>query len=397
MRRQTVNRFCPMIWILFIFLILTIPSNSLEKSEESKTERAFYAISSLRFHVEELTEEISSERTLNDSLIEFEDHHITQLWELASLDPFVLPQLDQAQKYYYQAKNETITEQAIELYIKSNEVLTNIWEELDAYLIPKIVHSNAPTKKLTFHNFPECSHSKSKKKPLKYSSLQQKINPYLIPSDHPAKKALDSIFSKSSVTQNEKALAKAGFITISVRPYSFAVIVKHPDLPGYLQKLYLDSESRKKNGKEGWEWLIMRCEGAENIRQLIKNKKIRYFSVPDKWIYPIPDFEKSNQNGQPILLVVSDMNLVSDAESKEAWKSKISCEHLDELYIIISHGFASSHVSWNIPYTKDGKFSCIDTEHPKRKPNYKEIENYLSEEMKRYWKTLVKTGGIPKK
>lgn len=235
---------------------------------------------------------------------------------------------------------------------------------------------------------------KSKEKSKVKTSYSEKIKPYRLPSNHPAKKTLDSIFTKFQPTKNLDALAAAGFITVSIRPFSFAVIAQHPDLPGYLQKLYVDSERRKKNGKEGWEWLVQRCEGADNIRKLIKEENIRYFSVPDKWIYDLPI--SSKQTGQTTeqrcILLVTDMELVSQEESHEAWRYIITEEHLDELYIILSHGFASSHVGWNIPYSKSGKFSCIDTEYPKRKPNYVEVEDYLSDEMKAYWKKLIRNG-----
>lgn len=236
--------------------------------------------------------------------------------------------------------------------------------------------------------------SKGTQKAESRDSYKEKIKPYLIPKNHPAKEALDFIFTRSRPTSDLDAMVDAGFDIVSVRPYSFAVIAKHSDIPGYIEKVYLDSEKRKKNGKEGWEWLVHRCEGAENIRKLIREKKLNFFSVPDKWIYVLPKSARQNEkmNSQPIILLATDMHLVSQEESEQAWKTIITKAHLDELYIILSHGFASSHVSWNIPYSESGKFTCIDTEHPKRKPNYAEVENYLSNEMKAYWKKLVNEG-----
>lgn len=233
-----------------------------------------------------------------------------------------------------------------------------------------------------------------KKKSKTNIGFSEKVKPYLLPSNHPAKKPLDIIFKSPNVLQDLDSLKASDFNIISLRPYSFAVITSHPKMPGYIQKLYLDSEHRKKNGKEGWEWLVQRCEGAENIRKLIKKKNLQYFTVPDKWIYVLPKPSKSNEKTtkQLCILIVTDMELVSQEQSAEAWKYLITEEHLDELFVILSHGFASSHVSWNIPYAKNGKFTCIDTEHPKRKPNYKEVEHYLSDEMQVYWRKLVKNG-----
>src|SRR5205085_5796630 len=120
----------------------------------------------------------------------------------------------------------------------------------------------------------------------------------------------------------------AGFNIVSLRPYSFAVIAQHPNLQGYLQKLYLDSEHRRKNGKEGWEWLVQRCQGAENIRKLIKKEKIKYFSVPDKWIYVLPHSAAKNTE-QLCILLVTDMELVPQEDSITAWKFVITKKHLD--------------------------------------------------------------------
>lgn len=226
------------------------------------------------------------------------------------------------------------------------------------------------------------------------------IRPHLLPETHAIKPVLDAIFSEYGVNKNADSLARAGFVTVSVRPFTFLTVVRHPCLPGYIQKIYLESDQRVKPGKPGWKWLVQRCQGADNIRKLIKAKKLKHFTVPDKWLYPLKAKPKHLQAksgcGQPVILITTDMNLVSQAESEEAWKTKVTYEVLDELYEIISHGLASSHLSWNIPYTNDGTFSCIDTEHPVRKPDYKSVKLYLSKKMGKYWDALVKAGGRSK-
>lgn len=139
--------------------------------------------------------------------------------------------------------------------------------------------------------------------------------------------------------------------------------------------------------------------GAEKVRNLIEEKKIKFFTVPDKWIYPLPEFPKpiKIKQSQLVVLVVTDMNLVSKFETREAWKSIITQEHLDELYCILSHGHGSSGLVRNVPYTKNGTFAFVDTEKPNKLPKYDKAKVFFSKEMQEYWDLLVKTGGNPKK
>lgn len=227
---------------------------------------------------------------------------------------------------------------------------------------------------------------------------KEKIEPFLLPMRHPLKKKLDAIFNLPGTIQNESFFAKAGFKTVSVQPTSYIRIAKHPLLPNHLFKLFLDSEKRKKENTSGWVWLVKRCQGARNIKELIKRKKLRHFVVPEKWLYPVPWVSRKQGEGgsrQPVVLITEDMKLVSHHENVNAWKNKITKEHLRELYCILSHGYASCYVTQNIPYTKKGKFACIDTEHPKRnlRSKYGQVKTYLSDEMKKYWEILIRSKG----
>lgn len=230
------------------------------------------------------------------------------------------------------------------------------------------------------------------------SHAKRRIKPYLLPKEHPLKTTLDSLFSHPSVTKDDSSFAQAGFKTRCIRHTSYVRIAEHPSLPGFLMKLYLDSEKREKENIPGWIWLARRCEGAENLRSLIKRKKIKHFVVPDKWLYLLPwdsRLSKEKNPYQPVILIVTKMNLVSWSENVKAWKTKVTKAHLRELYCIFRHGYSSCFVTENIPYTKEGKFACIDTEHPKRnlRARYSHVLQYLSPEMKKYWKMLIQTDG----
>jgi hypothetical protein len=224
--------------------------------------------------------------------------------------------------------------------------------------------------------------------------LDQKMRtlmaPYLLPLDHPIKATLDSIFSQSRVTQDKQTLIDAGFSVIASMPGSFVVVARHPAVPGYVFKLYLDSETRCKQGIPNWEWLTRRCIGAEKIRKLIHKKKLRYFTIPDKWLYPLPlNFSSQGSQAQPVVVVETDMELESEQATELAWKTHITPKHLDELYAILRNGYGTIRLAPNIPYTKNGTFAFTDTEYPERRFKLKRAKLYLSEEMQLYWDQLI--------
>lgn len=322
---------------------------------------AFYAISSLCFYLDDTKKES----------IKFENADIASLWEKASLDSFVSSKIKKARTLFYNEQNFT----------EANELLEEAWEQIRGNVIsrPEKDHQYYP-------NFSD--------NPLLNEEMRNAIQPYLLSLKHPMKPMLDEIFNQSRAIENEEAFENAGFDSIS----KFMRVAKHPLLPGYLLKVFLDSEHRLNQVKRpGWLRLVDRCEGAMFIRKLIKKEKIQHFVVPDKKIYPLPPEPiprlLPGKEQQLAVLLVTDMDLAEHELSREAWKTKITPEHLEELYTIISHGYASTYLATNIAYTNNGKFACIDTEFPQRKLNFDKVRHYLSEEMCVYWDELVKSGG----
>jgi hypothetical protein len=120
---------------------------------------------------------------------------------------------------------------------------------------------------------------------------------------------------------------------------------------------------------------------AEKIRQKIKKEKMRYFTVPDKWLYKV-------SKKKYYILVVQDMQLVSHQESEEAWREKVTKRHLQELYRLEKQGYTSVEIAQNIPYTRRGKFSCIDTEYSKRTLPLARVKDFLSPRNKQVWDSI---------
>jgi len=214
-----------------------------------------------------------------------------------------------------------------------------------------------------------------------------------MPANHPIKPYLDHIFLNQRATLNDKTFASAGFISQFIRPRSFIRVASHPALPGYLIKAYLDSEVRVKKNIPGWKWLVNRVKNAKTISHFIKKRKIKYFTVPKKWIYllprePSPPIDSSYLRKNEIL-VVEDMNLVSKNDNIIAWKTVITKQHLDEFYAIITYAGGSSYRIDNVAYTTNGKFAFIDTEYNNKTPRYQDILGSLSPEMAAYWKMIT--------
>jgi len=201
---------------------------------------------------------------------------------------------------------------------------------------------------------------------------------YILPEEHWVKEALDTIFSHQDVLLNDQTLVQAGFIILH-RQKSGMRVAAHPKLPGYLIKTYLGEAVESM----GTRWLWDRCRGADNIRKLIHQENLQHFLVPEKKIYFVTPTKA--------ILVVQDMQVVSKAESKMAWQAANKMV-LRELYIILSHGYASCYLHGNIPYTRYKKFACVDTQYPERSHQYGRVKRHFSSKGKKYWDQLVQSG-----
>lgn len=267
---------------------------------------------------------------------------------------------------------------------KKNYVIIFLALSLSGFITPPAIHAAL--------DYPNCEDH-----PFLNDQMQFRIAPHLLPLHHPMRATLDSIFSKSRVIENERTLIDAGFTIIAgPMPLSFIIVARHPEVPGFVFKLYLDSETRQRKEIPHWQWLARRCDGARGIRKIIKRDNIRYFTVPDKWLYVLPIYPFSNVlNPQPLILMETDMEPVSLATTELMWKTIITRKHLDELYSIFKHGYGGHGTIFltnNIPFTKQGKFAFTDTEDPREALKLKDLQHikkYLSKDMQRYWDTLI--------
>lgn len=369
--------------IIILTFLCCLTFSSSVMARECNEENCFYAISSIRYHLENLTEN-SIRDDIEDS-VKFTNDEIAHLWNQAEKSD-LSDEVALAKSYYYLAIDQNDIGEFNRHIYKSQEILEDVWVELnDEYFeeervgkLDWLTDSFDPFLKKDVSN-----------------DIFREIKPFQLPTTHPAKPRLDEIFEESHhILRDMDSFTNAGFVTLFKQPLSHVIVAKHPRLDGYLVKAYLDSRATGKGSDPGWKWLVRRCMGAENIRKLIRRKNLQHFSVPDKWIY-MTDPKAYNPAKQNIILLVTDMKLVSKEESRDAWMNIAGKEHLNELYCIFSHGYSSSWLVANIPYTKSGKFSCIDTEYPKRTMDYEKARRYFNEDMQAYWDLLIRTGGKP--
>lgn len=342
-------------------------------------DKAIEATASLLFH---LNQEI--ETTVQPDAIHFEEQEITSLWTKAlPLDPAIASICEEYQQYCLYGEKEILNSCADQLraiWISSNAFIGNTEERKNPFYETKLYG----IRNLAGH-------------PLLTSKIQKEIAPYILPSFAPVAPILDQIFGSSRPTFNSTTLTQAGFTILHKQPRSHIIVASHPALPGFLLKLYYDTELRLKYNEPGWKWFARRCSGAQLIRQVIAKKGIKHFTVPVKFIYVLPanTVPPRTPEVDPKLavLIVEDMHLVNDDLNYAAWKQIITPEILNELYIIISRANGSSYRPDNIPLTQSGQFAFIDTEYPYHDPDFQSIRPYLSTQMRAYWDELVKQGG----
>lgn len=396
-----------LLMFIFSFPNFALHANSYSFNHESpmlldETDSYIQALASLAFHTCEWEKQLNAE---DQEAIFFSQEEVARLWDIIAryleYSPATFMQMQQKNQFskayqrYYHAKElwtEGEAQKAHQVLKGCSRLLLALWEksletenppeeyfqELDVFLRAK--------RNNNLEDNPYIPHAAKKK-----------MRPFLISHHHPMKAVLDSLFLNKRVTLNHQTFQEAGFSIIAARPRSHILVAKHPLFSGYLLKAYLDSELRKKRRKESWQWIVMRCEGAEKVRQVIQKYRLKHFVVADKWIYPLPAEpsppRSTKYTRHLAVLLVTDMDLAPDTLNYQAWRSVITKEHLDELYLIISRAKGSSYRPDNISYTNRNQFAFIDTEYPLYAPDFKNIREFLSSDMQRYWDHLVKRGG----
>lgn len=373
--------------LLICFLVLWIPVLQAAILVDDK-ENYTHALGSLVYLVHQEQDE-------TEDKIPFTKQEVISLWDRAAhylyKSPASTKRLKAEEKFEKAYQNYFSDVSSPEAKAETYRILSSLWSAA-------IKAEEAAAKKGRSKAEPQVKKSGNQdfeKNRVISAFTKNVMRPYVIPDKHPAKKTMDSIFSER-VTYNEKLFLDADFKIISKRPRSYVYVARHPKLKGYIVKAYMDTEKRLKMRRDSWYWLVKRCEGAAKIKKIITEKKIKYFSVADKWIYPLPDKnlpprDKKHKRHLAALLA-KDMRLIPYQENLLKWKTIVNKEYLDELYYVISRAKGSSYRPDNIWYSYNNTFAFIDTEYPSKSPDYYSIREFLNASMREYWDSLVKNG-----
>lgn len=219
------------------------------------------------------------------------------------------------------------------------------------------------------------------------------LEQFFLPFDHPVRKKLDRLFHTKRISLSKSTFERAGFKKIKERGIYNIVVGHHPNLSGYIVKLYLDTQPGICMDWHNW---LKRIEGAHTIREIIHRHHFEHlFVVPQKWIYPLPAEPAPPEDPlyaqKDFILVVEDMRILDKEANLKAYKKKMTPELLNALYIVLTEGgLIDSVYPDNTPFTKSGKIAFIDTEHHHLEPvNYGKLRRHLSPTMQNYWDALV--------
>jgi hypothetical protein len=233
----------------------------------------------------------------------------------------------------------------------------------------------------------------AKHNPSKYvrTDVWRQVEKYLIPDDHPIKKKLDRIFSSSRVLQNMETMEAADFICLPPQHQTQMIVAKHPELPGYVLKLYLDKQKYYRGKPEYHHWLV-RIKGARLIRKYLQRSQYgALFKVPKKWLYLLPDEPSppAHYLRKKFILVAEDMRLYDEKTNEALWgDERVTEDFLKALYkITTTLGLRDSAKPSNCQFSIDGKAAFIDTEVYNRSDGvrYRKLTPFLSESMKVFW------------
>jgi hypothetical protein len=223
--------------------------------------------------------------------------------------------------------------------------------------------------------------------------------PYFLPSNHPVIPKLNRMFSAQRITISPESCKKAGFSRWKPGRWSRVLASSHPDIKEHFLKIYCDNEVGIKYDYLRW---IHRIQGANLIRDCIKRHNYgQLFSVPRKWLYPLPEHPSCPKGTQYIpkhfVLVCDNMRILGHSKNEKKYKSAVDKKRLQAMYVIFQEcGLYDSTYCFNCPFCKDGRIALIDTEYWHRWPvPFHKMTHYFSKDMQREWERIYQAKLIP--
>lgn len=219
------------------------------------------------------------------------------------------------------------------------------------------------------------------------------IAPFILPDTHPAKFALDQIFSEERPLCNQDTLKKAGFKFIT-RHWSDTVVATHSKLDGYIIKMFTEDQTDVHETTR----LLARIYGSQVAQDLVNkygwNKR---FKIPRKWLYLLPDNPSPDPNipTKRMVLIAEDMGLLTKKENYKKWSQSLDKKLLEAVFQILKEGgFEDSCFAFNLPFARDGKIALIDNDKFNLHPiPFSKLLKYLHPKMQKHAEQLIIEAG----
>lgn len=219
------------------------------------------------------------------------------------------------------------------------------------------------------------------------------LSAYFLPENSNERAILDEIFGKRRVLGSLKSMSRAGFILLT-DPKHKIIVARHPKIPGYLFKIFLDTSSECE-----YHWWRKRIIGVNTIQEAIDRYQYGdMFKTPKKWIYPLPP-EPASAEGtyrKYFILVVEQMDILKHDLNRSAYMKIMDKNRLDAFYTLLTElNLIDSVYADNTPFCKDWRMAFIDTEHAMDttlQVPLSVVGQYLSPEMLGYWEQLLLYG-----
>lgn len=221
----------------------------------------------------------------------------------------------------------------------------------------------------------------------------KQINAYRIPEGHPAKQKLDQICSSARVFANLDAMRAAGFANAKPQHHTRIIVTRHPDLPGYVIKAYLDDQAYHSEQPEYYYWL-KRVEGSRRIQKTIDENNFGHLlKVPRKWIYQLPENPAAQEGtlAKHFILVEDDMNIVGRKKNIRMWRRCATEELLYALKVVmLKDRFHDCAKPANCPFSVDGRVALVDTQSfDKSHVKFFKLNKALSQPMQQFWFSIT--------